>query len=1145
MPLSLLNSHSMISSVKAIHQFAPTCCRGDGITNGMFFTRNLLRELGFSSEIYCELILDGLSEEVLPFDQLALTDTDVLFVHHSLGYLNSAWLDQVKAKKVLVYHNITPPEFLPGNGLADLSVLGRQQLTTWSKKFVGAIGDSAFNCLELDAAAYSNVKEIPLLVDLDRVSSIAPAVLRDDAWHSTINLLFVGRICENKNQLKLIQLLMLLKDQFDLPVRLLLAGGLTDPAYLEKIQTIIRTNGLENHVLLLGKVSDANLVSLYRQSDIYISLSEHEGFGMPLIEAMLYDLPVLASATSAIPYTLGIGGVLLPIESTLDEIAHQINLIFTQPVYRRKIIDGQRQNLARFSRQHIQQQLRDYLELLGIRPTDTKTDITQRHDVGEMKSIWQIEGPFDSSYSLAVVNREVARAIQQQAPQGRHIALRSHEGFGDFIPDEVFLRNNPDMADMTAVVKDHHVASDVVLRFCFPPYLDDMCGRIKVLHSYCWEETGLPIAYVNEFNARLDLMTVASTFVKKIMRDNGVRVPIAVTGLGVDHLLKTDVQQPEIAMQETCKAFRFLHISSCFPRKGVDVLLAAYGDAFRASDPVTLIIKTFPNPHNQIQQQLQAWRQNDAEFPHVLVIEEDYSDQQIRGLYAFSHAVVVPSRGEGFGLPIAEAMVFGLPVITTAWGGQTDFVHSENAWCCDFSFAKSASHFSGVHSAWAEPNCVHLSSLMREVFHADATLIQQRTARAREEILAVYQWTDVAKRTQNTIQKLEQQMPISKAPTIGWISSWNARCGVASYSSFLTTRIPQERLVYIASHTAERVAYDADNVIRCWTQDMYEDLDFVLMEIAERQLGAVVVQYNFGFFPLGALGKLIRRLKETGVQSHIFFHSTADVTWVDRKVSLFSIQAELQLADRLYVHGIDDVNRLKNIGLIDNVVLFPHGLMPTLEAAAISPVQMQGRRTITIAAYGYLLPHKGIRPLIKAFAHLLKQHTEHIEWKLLLVNALYPADVSTQEYHQCCALIDELDLARHVTMHADYLEDAESHALLQRADIVVYPYQQTQESASGAVRFGLASGKPVAVTPLTIFEDVAEAVHVLPGTSPEALAEGILALMQDGERLATKAQQAKAWMASRQWPALSRRLLNIIDGLATDVEFSSQQTLVP
>lgn len=1127
----------MNTSVRAIHQFAPTCCKGDGITNGMFFTRDLLREMGFKSDIYCELILDSLDDEVFPLKQLVLDDAnvDVLFVHHSLGYANSAWLDSIKAQKILVYHNITPPEFLPDNGLIDLSVLGRQQLFAWSGKYRGAIGDSAFNCLELIVANYSNIKEIPLLVDLERAKSIAPSHSDDEEWYSTINLLFIGRICENKNQLKLIQLLILLKHSFDLPVRLTLAGGLTSPAYLEKIQTVIHDNNLEKDVHLLGKVSDASLVNLYRQADVYISLSEHEGFGMPLIEAMLYDLPVLASATSAIPTTLGTGGVLLSPDSTLSEIANQINMVLTQPAYRRKIIDAQRKNLERFSRQKIKQQLRDYLCELDIQVP--VFNVVEEGRSNSTSATWQIEGPFDSSYSLALVNREMARALQQQ---GQNVALRSHEGFGDFAPDANFLRANPDVGAMVFASEDRHTATDVVLRFCFPPHLDDMCGRIKVVHSYCWEETGLPIAYANAFNARLDLITVASGFVKKILRDNGVRVPIAITGLGVDHLLKTAIQLPEMAMQDSCKAFRFLHISSCFPRKGVDALLAAYANAFRMSDPVSLIIKTFSNPHNDVHNQVRAWQEKDSEFPHVLIIEEDYSDQQIRGLYAFSNAAVVPSRGEGFGLPIAEAMVFGLPVITTAWGGQTDFANQENAWCCNFSFAQSASHFNGVHSAWAEPDVLHLGSLMRDVFHADSQTIQARTLRAREDILSVYRWTDVAKRTQSAIHKLEQQMPLSKEPKIGWLSSWNARCGVASYSSFLTTCIPQERLVYIASHTAERVAYDADNVIRCWTQDMHEDLEFALMEITERNLGAVVVQYNFGFFPLSALGYLTRRLKEMNVQSHIFFHSTADVTWVDRKVSLTTIQDDLKFADRLYVHGVDDLNRLKNIGLIENVVLFPHGLMPTSELTKKPAIESNGGRKMVIAAYGYLLPHKGILSLIKGFAHILRlsQNQGDIQWHLQLVNALYPADISMQELQRCRALIDELNLGQYVTMHTNYLEDAESYALLQQADLVVYPYQQTQESASGAVRFGLASGKPVAVTPLTIFEDVAQAVHTLPGTTPEALAEGITALLQDSERLAEKARNAKAWMASREWPALSRRLLNIIDGLANEFELT-------
>ncbi|MBY0573943.1 MAG: hypothetical protein K2P84_09700, partial [Undibacterium sp.] len=105
-------------------------------------------------------------------------------------------------------------------------------------------------------------------------------------------------------------------------------------------------------------------------------------------------------------------------------------------------------------------------------------------------------------------------------------------------------------------------------------------------------------------------------------------------------------------------------------------------------------------------------------------------------------------------------------------------------------------------------------------------------------------------------------------------------------------------------------------------------------------------------------------------------------------------------------------------------------------------------------------------------------------------------------------------------------------ALLQQVDLIVYPYQHTQESSSAAVRMGLAAGRPVAVTPLSIFEDVKGVVHQLPGCSAQEIAVGVADLLSDTSVLTEKNAQAQSWLASRQWGVLSTRLLNIIDGLA-------------
>ncbi|WP_162043796.1 glycosyltransferase [Undibacterium sp. YM2] len=1111
-----------------IHQFSPSCGRGDGVSNGMFFTRKLLREMGFTSAIYCDLVQDEVRNEVQHYSELQLAEDDILLVHHSLGYENCSWLKDIKARKVLVYHNITPPQFLPDNGLPELSMLGRQQLALWAQDFQAAIGDSDLNSAELHAAGHTDVTTIPLLVDVMRWQHHSYNTALMNSLRGAHNILFVGRLCEHKHQLQLLDMLDELRHFSRQPVRLILAGGVTSMPYEQEVRAHIAELKLDAQVLMTGKISDEDLLALYRNADAYVSLSEHEGFGMPLVEAMLHDVPVIARATEGVTSTMGGAGILLDADVTPATCAAHVHMLLTEPALRRRIIAGQRQNIQRFSRQKIQTDLQDFLQKLG-------TQIPQRAVATseQQKPLWQIEGPFDSTYSLAIVNRELARALVSQKDEAVQLGLRSREGYGDFVASADFLATNPDIAELQTVSQQAVNMPDLALRNCYPPTLDDMQARVRVVNSYGWEETGFPQEFVNEFNRKLDLILVVSRFVGTVLRDNGVRVPIAAVGNGVDHVMRVAALTVPQAVLDSLKTYRFLHVSSCFPRKGPDALLLAYGQAYRASDDVSLVIKTFPNPHNDVAEQLAALQAADPEFPHVLIIMDDYSQAQMRGLYEACDVLVAPSRGEGYGLPIAEAMWLKLPVIATAWSGQMDFCEDTRVWLCDYQFAKSTSHFSSTHSAWADPDVNHLAALMREVHASPADVIARKTAAAHAFISTHYAWSDVASRTRQAIAALEQQPLLRKEPRIGWISSWNARCGIASYSSFLTAGMPQDRVVYLSSHIPERTARDADNVIRSWDASMGEDLEHTWLMIQEQKLDVIVVQYNFGFFSLAAMARLIRRVKEDGKAIHVFFHSTADVQREDGLISLSTIAAELKLADRIFVHGLDDMNRLKNLGVADNLVFFPQGLMPTLEHAAsrVDTARMAGKTVI--AAYGFLLPHKGVQALIKAFIKLRGQGGNY---HLLLVNSLYPSGLSDHEYHQCRHLIHESGLEAHVTFLSDYLSDEISQSWLQQADLIVYPYQQTQESSSAAVRMGLASGRPVAVTPLSIFDDVKDAVHVLPGTEPADIAEGITAILHDGLRLKQKAIQAKAWTATRQWPALSQRLLNTIDGIANALD---------
>lgn len=1102
--------------IKAVYQFHPSCATGDGVTNGMLFTQRLLRQLGFQSEIFCENIAAELKGSVKPLAALAQQAHYLLFAHHSLGYENEHWLNELAAPKVLVYHNITPAHLLPEDGpWRRLSVLGRQQLIDWAPAYLGAIGDSENNSAELRAARYAKVATLPLLVDAERIRSAPWSRAVIEPLRTAVNLLYVGRICENKHQLELIDVLNELRHFSEQPVRLILAGDVTSPEYQQRIEARIQALSLQGQVVLAGKVPDSTLFALYRAADVFVCLSEHEGFGMPLIEAMLFDLPVLAHAASGVPDTLGEGGLLIG-DTEPRRVAALLQMLLTEPGLRRRVIAGQRRNLKRFASDQLLQNLANYLSELGLPVPNPPAPIR----VEQSPPYWQVQGPFDSSYSLAIVNRELARAL---AKRGHDIGLRSMEGGGDFTPNAAFLAANPDCALLAARALTDSTPPDVALRFCYPPHVDDMPAVSRVLHSYGWEETGFPFEYVGAFNRKLDLITVLSQFVKKALQDNGVRVPIAVTGAGVDHLLRVAPQAPAQAL----RGFNFLHVSSCFPRKGVDALLLAWGKAFRQTDDVALVIKTFPNPHNEVAAQLAKLKRADAAYPHVLLVNGDCSDAELVGWYRACDAFVAPSRGEGLGLPLLEAMLFNLPVITTGWGGQLDFCDDASAWLCDYRFEPARTHFGAIHSAWADPDVKHLAQLLREVHRLTPAQREQRTSVARQRVLQDFTWERVAERTEQAIGALAALPMLRVEPNIGWLSTWNKRCGIANYSAFLTAALPADRLTVFADRVAERTAPDAANVVRNWNMHHTETLDDLVAEVKARAIKVLVVQYNFGFFTLATLARLIGRLKQTGVAVHVFFHTTADLLRKGEAVSLSTIKDALAQADRLYVHSVADLNRFKAFGLIHNVVLFPHGVLPT--PPDDGAVMQHGNGNRTIAAYGFLLPHKGLRQLIQAFSELVKNDPS---LHLLLVNALYPAQESKQEQQACEALIKKLNLNQCVTLSTDFLPDSECLASLQAADLIVYPYQQTQESSSAAVRMGLAAGRPVAVTPLAIFDDVSEAVHRLPGTDAQALAVGIRALLDDPRVLELQAGKTAQWVASRQWPVLSVRLLNLIDGLA-------------
>ncbi len=985
-------------------------------------------------------------------------------------------------------------------------------------------------------------------------------------------LLYTGGADERKNLPRLIEAYAAMPENLRETHQLVFAGKMTtgEVAGFQHTATACRLQNGE--LLFTGYITDEELVQLYNLCALYVFPSWHEGFGLPALEAMACGALVVGANSSSLPEVIGLDEALFdPFDVT--SISAKIEQALTDQEFRHRLHEHSLIQTKKFSWDETAKRTILVWEGLSLQknggqdswektsgklcevyqslvqgitkavfsvPTITDKDIRQmavcldrnerqlkdflRADSLPQEITWRLEGPFDSSYSLALVNRETARALETL---GHTVVLHSTEGPGDFPANELFLQQNPDLARMHQRVSTvSQVDANVTSRNLYPPRVSDMSSRLNILHGYAWEETGFPNGWVDEFNAYLQGITVTSKHVQKLLIDNGVRVPIAVTGNGVDHWERII---PEKTLFINARKFRFLHVSSCFPRKGADRMLEAYGRAFSSDDDVTLVIKTFKNPHNEIHKWLKDTRSNKANYPDVLIIEEDYSDSQLKGLFEQCHALVAPSRAEGFGLPMAEATLSGLAVVTTEWSGQLDFCTPKTSWLVDYQFERAQTHFNLFDSVWANPDTGHLAKTMREVYEMSDEVREYKVSAGRSLLLEKFRWSHVAERTVAAARSWSH-IPEQIEPRIGWVTTWNTRCGIATYSEQLVKNMPSNVAVF-APRSWELTSQDQNNVYRCWIAGEQDPLNDLEKSIEHSKVNRLVIQFNYGFFNLDFFAFFLETQIQAGKVIVIMMHATTDPVHRPHK-QLANLVPALARCHRLLVHSPNDMNRLKDYGLVENVTLFPHGIP---HFAPQTTPSVKGSETFVVGSYGFFLPHKGLLELIEAIALL---RDEGVPVVLEMVNAEHPAPESKMLIKKAKRKIKSLHLGDAVSVCTDYLEDDVCLSKLAGADLIVFPYQKTGESSSAAVRYGLATGKPVAVTPLDIFEDVSSVVFQLPGQKAQDIAEGIkklrIDLNGDNPAASTINDFAEQWRTQHRYSAIGPRLNNMLYAIGND-----------
>jgi glycosyltransferase involved in cell wall biosynthesis len=342
----------------AVHQFVPTLNPHDATGTHTLLLRDILRDAGWRSEIFAEAIHDDLVTEAYKHwmypDHAA--PGDVHIYQFSTSSAVAGFLAERSEPLIVDFHNFTGPEHFAGweSHTEARAARAHDELALLARRAVLGLADSHFNEGDLRRAGYRRTTVIPVLVDYERVGAgSAPddrvaaelAALKESGG---TDILFVGRIVPSKAQHELVKALWAYRRLYDPSARLHLVGGTSSFAYLKALRGFVQELGLVGAVRITGEVSDSALAAYFAAADVYLSLSAHEGFGVPLIEAMEAGVPVVAHAVGAVAETVGDAALLLPTGDP-SYIAAALRRVCTDDALRQQLISAGRRRVSLLS----------------------------------------------------------------------------------------------------------------------------------------------------------------------------------------------------------------------------------------------------------------------------------------------------------------------------------------------------------------------------------------------------------------------------------------------------------------------------------------------------------------------------------------------------------------------------------------------------------------------------------------------------------------------------------------------------------------------------------------------------------------------------------------------------------------------------
>jgi glycosyltransferase involved in cell wall biosynthesis len=348
-----------------VHQFATSLSYGDAISDEMLEIQSVLHQQGFRSEIFVKLFDPPSARHVKDYREYKKYSSpdNVVIFHFSIGSPVSKLFFRIPDKKMTIYHNITPHEYFVDSHriLARECYKGRLEINLFVDKVDLAVGDSEFNRQELEAVGYKATGVLPILMNFSKFDGPPDPLTRELFDDGKTTIVYVGRVIPNKKFEDILKTFYFYKKLFNPSSRLILTGDYRgQERYLSSLQELVaRLKIMDVH--FSGHIEFADLLAYYSVADVYLSMSEHEGFGVPLLEAFYKKIPVIAYAAGAVEETMNGGGVLLRKKDFMATAA-LIDRIVENKSLKAKIIAGQLKALKKYSRENVSRILLEHVD---------------------------------------------------------------------------------------------------------------------------------------------------------------------------------------------------------------------------------------------------------------------------------------------------------------------------------------------------------------------------------------------------------------------------------------------------------------------------------------------------------------------------------------------------------------------------------------------------------------------------------------------------------------------------------------------------------------------------------------------------------------------------------------------------------------